>query len=680
MAKQDLVVKLMLDSGAFGNDIRQAERRAQDFSNKMKSAGDTAGKFTNEIGLSAGAFSKLGGILTGAGGVVAAVGAFKSVMESTHGSAMKFKGIIGGFDNVLETFQESLATMDFTTLLEGLDEAYRRGKKYAELQMEVARAAVAYNLLDNRDRRDYKAIELKYREATTDSARAAAKKEAEKLIAAMRERVSSFTDIVNEEFIAGVIKGDSKIKEGSIDVKTALELLYQAAEHINSGYYKTDQSEYNRIQREIEHIDYVLKGGAAQLGTLHEREGEAQMFRWASDANEAAYQAAKKAREDFERVWNNRDFYKKLKNSLIDNNQSLFFRNELYKMGAEELQNIVNSLEQSFGKAMAIDELELQLKGWSAPTTPKKTTGGSTGGSTKTTKEIKNMEGSIAKINEDIAKAKELRDSYLLGSDAWLEEAAKVASLERQLKSMEAQMEKLLSKYNREPLPVLPDLIDQWTENAKNKNNGLAVPKGYKREGGLIVKDAELPQIKSIDNIIGGLENMNSVLSASIMLTNGLSDAFGNFESDSAKNLAGITDIMSTVASGIMGFLQIQQTAIATNEAYAASVAAGQAAALPYPANLMAMATALGTVISIFAKIKQLTAGKFAEGGIVGGTSYSGDKLFAMVNSGEMILNKRQQGNLANMLGGGGQVEFHISGDSLVGVLNNRQNKRNLTR
>jgi hypothetical protein len=45
-----------------------------------------------------------------------------------------------------------------------------------------------------------------------------------------------------------------------------------------------------------------------------------------------------------------------------------------------------------------------------------------------------------------------------------------------------------------------------------------------------------------------------------------------------------------------------------------------------------------------------------------------------------MILNKRQQNNLANMLGGGGQVEFVISGDNLVGVLNNRNNKRNLTR
>ena len=40
MAKQDLVVKLLLDSGAFGNDLRQAERKAKEFGDKMKSAGN----------------------------------------------------------------------------------------------------------------------------------------------------------------------------------------------------------------------------------------------------------------------------------------------------------------------------------------------------------------------------------------------------------------------------------------------------------------------------------------------------------------------------------------------------------------------------------------------------------------------------------------------------------------
>ena len=43
----------------------------------------------------------------------------------------------------------------------------------------------------------------------------------------------------------------------------------------------------------------------------------------------------------------------------------------------------------------------------------------------------------------------------------------------------------------------------------------------------------------------------------------------------------------------------------------------------------------------------------FAEGGIVGGSSFSGDKLTAKVNSGEMILNKNQQANLFSLVAGG---------------------------
>lgn len=58
----------------------------------------------------------------------------------------------------------------------------------------------------------------------------------------------------------------------------------------------------------------------------------------------------------------------------------------------------------------------------------------------------------------------------------------------------------------------------------------------------------------------------------------------------------------------------------------------------------------------------------FANGGVVPGTSYSGDKLLARVNSGEMILNRNQQAALAS---GGGTVKFVIEGSQLKGVLNN---------
>jgi hypothetical protein len=51
--------------------------------------------------------------------------------------------------------------------------------------------------------------------------------------------------------------------------------------------------------------------------------------------------------------------------------------------------------------------------------------------------------------------------------------------------------------------------------------------------------------------------------------------------------------------------------------------------------------------------IKYLGAFPYANGGIVGGNSYTGDRVPAFVNSGEMILNQAQQGRLFAMANGG---------------------------
>ena len=91
----------------------------------------------------------------------------------------------------------------------------------------------------------------------------------------------------------------------------------------------------------------------------------------------------------------------------------------------------------------------------------------------------------------------------------------------------------------------------------------------------------------------------------------------------------------------------------------AKGMAAGMAsaAATPFPANIPAMISVVaqigaivGTVASTIAQAKQIVqganAGSFEGGGVVGGTSYAGDKLTANVNSNEVILNGEQQANL----------------------------------
>lgn len=98
-------------------------------------------------------------------------------------------------------------------------------------------------------------------------------------------------------------------------------------------------------------------------------------------------------------------------------------------------------------------------------------------------------------------------------------------------------------------------------------------------------------------------------------------------------------------------------------------------AKLPFPANLVAIAAGVGAVLAALASMS-----KFAKGGIVGGHSSVGDKNIIRANSGEMILTKGQQTTLFNAiksgnLGGGGNVQFEIRGDKLVGCIKNYQNK-----
>ena len=91
-------------------------------------------------------------------------------------------------------------------------------------------------------------------------------------------------------------------------------------------------------------------------------------------------------------------------------------------------------------------------------------------------------------------------------------------------------------------------------------------------------------------------------------------------------------------------------------------------------------AAGLGQLAAIIGTVKSL--GAFANGGVVGGSSYAGDRLYARVNSGEMILNSQQQSHLFNMInnGGGGvastgEVQFVIKGSDLYGTLKNYNSK-----
>jgi hypothetical protein len=87
-------------------------------------------------------------------------------------------------------------------------------------------------------------------------------------------------------------------------------------------------------------------------------------------------------------------------------------------------------------------------------------------------------------------------------------------------------------------------------------------------------------------------------------------------------------------------------------------------------------AAGTATMISTIAAIKQATAGSYANGGVIGGTHFSGDMQLARVNAGETILNQAQAGTLAARLQNDNalsnlHLETRIKGEDLIVALNN---------
>ena len=84
---------------------------------------------------------------------------------------------------------------------------------------------------------------------------------------------------------------------------------------------------------------------------------------------------------------------------------------------------------------------------------------------------------------------------------------------------------------------------------------------------------------------------------------------------------------------------------------------------------IAAAAAGTATMISTISAIHSATG--YAEGGVVGGSTFSGDQIPAMLNAGEVVLNRAQAGNLASQLqenggGGAGRVVGVLRGEDIA--------------
>ena len=100
-----------------------------------------------------------------------------------------------------------------------------------------------------------------------------------------------------------------------------------------------------------------------------------------------------------------------------------------------------------------------------------------------------------------------------------------------------------------------------------------------------------------------------------------------------------------------------------------------------YPALLAGLAGTAGAVQVAAIQQSKPQPPKFAEGGIVPGTSFTGDRVTAQLNSGEMVLNQSQQArlfNAANGAGGSGNISVYLGDEQIYKSLYNASKRGDL--
>ena len=294
-------------------------------------------------------------------------------------------------------------------------------------------------------------------------------------------------------------------------------------------------------------------------------------------------------------------------------------------------------------------------------------------------------------LNDLLNKLKNQKDNLHPNTEEWDKVSKKIALIEKLIENIDNK-NKLISLENAmsvQPPTIasLREVIRLLTELRDNFPIGSELFNEYADEIKYYEKLLKLATPNTVDTGVVDedkkWQSFNQTMANTSTIANAL---FNTFKEGSEITAASILQMISTTLPAI-GSLISAISALTSAEAVEAGVAAtGKAVSTSkHWIEAIAAVASLGAVVATaISAASKPNLQKFAEGGIVGGSSFTGDRVPAMVNSGEMILNKTQQARLFKIANGGApgdnSVTFHISGTDLVGVLNNNSRKNKLIR
>ena len=272
-------------------------------------------------------------------------------------------------------------------------------------------------------------------------------------------------------------------------------------------------------------------------------------------------------------------------------------------------------------------------------------------------KQLEGWKDKLSAVDKKLKKPEEVKPKFEKGSIADYQDqmAAINEQLQNQNLSMGVRLDLLFDKEK------LENQVQELINPLKVKEDAEKAAEEAEKERAKQQEERKSKQIEGYQAIGDAASAMGQLMSAA-----------------GAEGAAAAMQIVATTANATAQMIPQIIALIGAKEGEAMANGTASAAALPFPANIAAIASIIATVVGTFASIFS-TVGAFAGGGIIQGASTHGDQLLARVNAGEMILNGSQQARLFNLLDGAGavggagmgQVSFKIKGSDLYGSLSN---------
>lgn len=447
---------------------------------------------------------------------------------------------------------------------------------------------------------------------------------------------NGFLNALNTGDISGYLKNIDDITRAARAAYDALDTLntFNAFNQINVEKTRTGMTESIASYREgTGSREEVKAAGEAYKKELQERK-KLEKEAYIEAVGKVAAERGVSKEDLLTALSGTYGSYQQLKNMPMSGSKTVFYSNGMLGGGSYYQQAYPNSVQEKLGDALRrLNDTELQSlqalgaqaerTGNEIASVDKQLTrvlngrqggaGGSTGGSgggrrgsTVKPEEILPV-GSVAALNKELQELQK-QQTMVTNTVEWNDYKDKIKAVTNQIKELKGEL-------GIEALRGMKGVSISGLSKDESTTREDLLKRGDQR-----IRDFKAPTPKDKTEV---------KLSEEIgKMTSGISSIAGGIESLGVELPQGLKDVLGGI-QGVVSILTGISTIISAIEAINAADAV-----IPF---------ANGGVVR--------AAGGFS--GIVPGTTYSGDQIPAMLNAGEVVLNRAQAGNLASQLEGG---------------------------